>query len=196
MMRARNPRPLRPREAGLSLIELMIAMLVMTVGFMATMILISTAIASNNRNKLDTTATALSQMVTETVAAQSVVVGAPMTVVDCRPAAAGGPQTWTIATAVGPNVNDQAGANVDATTGSIDFTQLYANVPVGYAMEFVACGAAGTQATYDVRWNVRRISAFSKLVTVSTRQIGARAGGPQQLQYFTPPVTLRTIAGF
>ncbi|HXE89780.1 MAG TPA: prepilin-type N-terminal cleavage/methylation domain-containing protein [Terriglobales bacterium] len=195
-MRASRRPVEEPREAGMSLIELMIAMVVMTVGFMATMILISTAIASNNRNKLDTTATALSQMVTETAAAQSVVVGAPISVVDCRPASAGGPQTWTIATAVGPNPGDQAGANVDNSTGSIDFTQLYASVPVGYKMEFVACGAGGTQATYDVRWNIRRISAFSKLVTVSARQIGARAGGPQQLQYFARPVTLRTIAGF
>ena len=193
-MRDRNPKAVRPREAGMSLIELMIAMVVMTVGFMATMILISTAIATNNRNKLDTTATALSQMVTETVAAQSIAVGTPMTMVDCNPASAGGPQTWTIATASAAAPG--AGASVDAATGSIDFTQLYANVPVGYKMEFVACGAAGTQATYDVRWNVRTISAFSKLVTVSARQIGARSGGPQQLQYFAPPVTLRTIAGF
>ena len=58
-MRARNRKAGRSNEAGLSLIELMIAMVIMTVGFMATMILISTAIATNNRNKLDTTATAL-----------------------------------------------------------------------------------------------------------------------------------------
>ncbi len=193
-MRAHNRKAGRSREAGLSLIELMISMVVMTVGFMGTMILISTAIATNNRNKLDTTATALSQMVTETVAAQSVVTGTPINVVDCNPASAGGPQTWSITTvgAAAPG----AGASVDAATGSINFTQTYASVPLGYKMQFVACGAGGTHATYEVRWNVRTISAFSKLVTVSARQIGAQSASQQQLQYFAPPVTLRTIAGF
>ncbi|MGH9579732.1 MAG: hypothetical protein ACRD2R_01955, partial [Terriglobales bacterium] len=169
---------------------------------MGVMILITTAIASNNRNKLDTTATAISQMVLERIAAQSVSTvqncltptSVPcVRIQDCRPASAGGPQSWTIATA-GAGGSGQ-GAKVDVATGNIDYIQTYAAVPANYKMLFVSCGAAGQQATYDVRWNVQTITGFSKLVTVSTRQIGATAGGAQQLKFFAPPVTLRTIAG-
>jgi prepilin-type N-terminal cleavage/methylation domain-containing protein len=183
-------------QAGFSLIELMIAMIVLVVGMMAIMVMISTAISSNNRNKLDTTATALSQMVAETVASQSIVIGTPITVRDCNPAAAGGPQIWTIATVGAADPGN--GANLDAN-GNIDFTQTYAAVPANYKMRFVTCGSGGRQATYEVRWNVRTISAFSKMVTVSARLSRTAPGGGapgDQLQYFAPPVTLRTIAGF
>jgi len=195
---AHQRRPLRalPKQAGMSLIELMIAMVVLVVGMMAIMVMISTAIASNNRNKLDTTATALSQMVVETVVSQSAITGAPITVRDCNPVGAGGTQVWTIATLGAPDPG--AGANLDAS-GNIDFTQTYAAVPANYKMRFVTCGSGGRQATYEVRWNVRTITAFSKMVTVSARlsRVTAAGGAPgDQLTYFAPPVTLRTIAGF
>jgi prepilin-type N-terminal cleavage/methylation domain-containing protein len=186
----------RNTQAGFSLIELMIAMVVLVVGMMGIMVMISTAISSNNRNKLDTTATALSQMVAETVSSQSIVIGTPITVRDCNPTAAGGPQIWTIATAHAANPG--AGANLNAQ-GNIDFTQTYAAVPANYKMRFVTCGSGGRQATYDVRWNVRTVSAFSKMVTVSARLSRVTAGGGapgDQLQYFSPPVTIRTISGF
>ncbi len=196
----------RNRQAGFSLIELMIAMIVLVVGMMGIMVMISTAISSNNRNKLDTTATALSQMVAETVSSQSIVSGTPIDVRDCNPTAAGGPQTFRIATLGTPanNPDGSAGAQLNAA-GNIDFTQTYAAVPGGawptpsYKMRFVTCGSGGRQATYDVRWNVRNISAFSKMVTVSARlsRVTAAGGAPgDQLQYFAPPVTLRTISGF
>ncbi len=186
----RPARQARAREAGMSLIELMIAMIVLVVGMMGVMVMISQAITNNARNKMDTTATALSQMVIEAVAAQSVVTGTPFTVSDCRPAAAGGPQVWTVNT-VGLAAPG-AGAQLDAN-GNIEWAlQTYAAVPANYKMQFVSCGSGGRQATYEVRWNVTNISAFSKLVTVSARQIGA---GPTS-RTFTVPVTLRTIAGF
>ena len=194
------------KQAGFSLIELMIAMVVLVVGMMGIMAMVTTAIASNNRNKMDTTATALSQMVTETVAAQSIVTGTPMDVRDCNPASAGGPQTFRIATLGTPanNPDGSAGASLNAN-GNIDFTQTYAAVPGGtwptpsYKMRFVSCGSGGRQATYEVRWNVRNISAFSKLITVSSRlsrQTAAGGAPGEQLKYFATPVTLRTIAGF
>lgn len=188
-MNRRPGRRARPGEAGMSLIELMISMIVLVVGMMGIMIMISQAITNNARNKMDTTATALSQMVIEAVASQSVVTGTPFTVSDCRPTAAGGPQNWTVNT-IGVAAPG-AGAPLNAT-GNIDFTVNYAAVPANYKMQFVSCGSGGRQATYEVRWNVRNISAFSKLVTVSSRQVGA---GPTS-RTFTVPVTLRTIAGF
>jgi prepilin-type N-terminal cleavage/methylation domain-containing protein len=192
MNRARKGRG----QAGFSLIELMISMVVLVVGMMGIMIMVTTAIASNNRNKMDTTATALSQMVIETVASQSIVFGTPFQVRDCRPAAAGGTQVWTIATLGGADPG--LGAALDVN-GNIDYTQNYTAVPTDYKMRFVTCGSGGRQATYEVRWNVRNISAFSKLVTVSARlsRTTAAGGNPvENIGYFAPPVTLRTIAGF
>ncbi len=183
-------------QGGFSLIELMISMLVLAIGLGGIMLMVTMAIASNNRNKLDTTATALSQMVIETVASQSVVTGTPFTVRDCRPAGAGGSQIWTIATVGGPAPG--LGAALDAN-GNIDYSQTYAAVPDNYKMRFVTCGSGGRQATYEVRWNVRNISAFSKLVTVSARlsRTTAAGGNPvENIGYYSPPVTLRTIAGF
>ncbi len=177
------------REAGMSLIELMISMLVLVVGMMGVMIMISSAITTNARNKMDTTATALSQMVIEAVASQSIATGTPFQVRDCRPMALGGPNVWTVNT-VGVAA---PGAGAPLTgNGAMDFTVNYAAVPINYKMQFVSCGSGGRQTTYEVRWNVTNISAFSKLVTVSSRQIGATATSAT----FTMPVTLRTIAGF
>ena len=188
-MHRRPGRRVRPAEAGMSLIELMISMIVLVVGMMGIMVMISMAITTNARNKMDTTATALSQMVIEAVASQSVVTGTPFTVTDCNPVGAGGPQVWTVNT-VGVAAPG-AGAPLDAN-GNMDFTVNYAAVPANYKMQFVSCGSGGRQTTYEVRWNVTNISAFSKLVTVSSRQIGATATSAT----FTVPVTLRTIAGF
>jgi prepilin-type N-terminal cleavage/methylation domain-containing protein len=202
-------------EAGFSLIELMIAMVVLVVGMMGIMVMVTTAIATNNRAKMDSTATALAQMVAETVAAQSIATvqdcAAPTPIAcvrvrDCNPAALGGPTVWTIQTAGAPatNPDGSAGALLDAN-GNIDFTQSYAAVAGGnwpapsYKMQFVSCGSGGRQATYDVRWNVRNISAFSRQVTVSARlrrQTAAGGAPGEQLKYFALPVTLRTISGF
>jgi len=176
----------------MSLIELMIAMVVLVVGMLALMLLVSTAIGSNNRNKLDTTATLLTQTVLEGIAAEPANQNTTFSMTDCDPA---GPTTWTIATASATSPG--AGAQLDAN-GNIDFAgQTYANLVAAspnYAMKYVTCGAGGTQATYEVRWNVRKLSTFTKLVTVSARQIGV-PNTATRLPFFAPPITLRTIAG-
>lgn len=179
----------RTRQSGMSLIELMIAMTVLVVGMLALMTLVTTAISSNNRNKLDTTGTMLAQTVLEGIAAQPATANATLSMTDCNPAGAG---TWTIATtgAASPG----AGANLDSS-GNIDFTQTYSALTTAfpnYAMTYVVCGVSGTQSTYDVRWNVRTLTAYTKLITVSARQIGATSG---KLPFFSPPITLRTISG-
>jgi hypothetical protein len=58
-------------------------------------------------------------------------------------------------------------------------------------MQFVTCDDAGIESTYEVRWNIRTVTGFTKLVTVSSRQIAATAESP----FYAQPVTLRTIAG-
>ncbi len=179
------------RQSGMSLIELMIAMVVLAVGLLALMTLVATSISSNNRSKLDTTGTLLAQKVLDGIAAQPASRNLPFSMIDCNPA---GPVTWVIATAGGTSPG--AGARVDATSGNIDFAgQTYAGLVAAYpnyAMKYASCGAGGTQSTYDVRWNVLTLTNYTKLVTVSARQVGATNGG---LPLFSPPITLRTIAG-
>ena len=53
------------RQSGMSLIELMFAGFILVVGFMGSLILIFIAIATNTRNKVDTTGTMIAQMVIE-----------------------------------------------------------------------------------------------------------------------------------
>jgi Tfp pilus assembly protein PilV len=176
----------------MSLIELMIAMTVLVVGMLALMTMVTTAISSNNRNKLDTTGTMLAQTVLEGIAAQPATSNQPFFMLDCDPA---GATTWTIATAGGSAIGAARGADVDANTGNIDFNlQAYSAVTANYKMKYVTCGVSGAQATYDVRWNVRKLTNFSKLVTVSARQLGVSTTGAN-LPFFSPPITLRTIAG-
>lgn len=188
----------RGREAGLSMIELLIAMMVLAVGMMGSMILVRTAIVNNNRNKLDTTATALAQMVLEQITSQPASNNAAFTINDCTGVA----RTINPAGAAAPG----AGANLIVggfNGGNIDFTQAFGVVPAGYAMQYVTCGPANQQVTYEIRWNVTDIRPpgeavapptppLQKLVTVSARK---QVANNAALPYFSVPVTLRGIGG-
>ena len=193
--------PRHPRQAGLSMIELLIAMMVLAVGMMGSMILVRTAIVNNNRNKLDTTSTALAQMVLERIQSRPATSNAVFTITDC--------------TGVASNVNpapggspNGAGAKIIQSSpppgqsiGDIDFTQDLTAVPAGYAMQYVTCGpapgalgaAAGPQVTYEIRWNVTTMTGFTKLVTVSARK--RIATNTSALPFFSVPFTLRGLAG-
>lgn len=157
-------------EAGITMLELMIAAAVVLVGFLGTLGLVLTAIASNNRNRMDSTGTMLAQAVVENIS--SVIVGSGTdTLTDC----AG--NTWTINTAVG-------GATVSGS--QIDFTQ--SGPPSNYYMNYVVCNV-GNQATYDVRWNVQTVTANTYIVTVGVKKKGSTNSGNK---YFAFPVNLRT----
>ena len=199
---ARTAQPRRRRrQAGLSMIELLIAMMVLAVGMMGSMILVRTAIVNNNRNKLDTTSTALAQTVLERIQSRPATVNSTFTITDCT----GVVSTINPAPGGAPN---GAGAKIIQSSpppgqsiGDIDFTQDFAAVPVGYAMQYVTCGpapgtlgaAAGAQVTYEIRWNVTTMTGFTKLVTVSARK--RIATGTSALPFFSIPFTLRGVAG-
>ncbi len=186
------------RQAGMTLIELMIAMAVLAIGMAGVMVLLTSAIATNNRNKGDTTGTMVAQMVLEKVANYPANTNGIIQVTDCRPAALGGPQTLNLATTAGPMPNG-LGAQLDpAGSGTINWTQAQAAVPANYGMTYYVCGAQGSAAPYDVRWNVVQMTVgggttFTKLIVVSARPLGV-IGGRVQGMYYQPPVTLRTIA--
>src|SRR5579883_2630160 len=125
---------------GFSLVELMVSVTILAVGFAALLALMMTAMMSNNTNRRDTSATTAAQTIMETIAAPSAAVNSNITTVtDC----AG--NTLTINTAVG-------GAPLDSS-GAVDFTQATVS---GYYANYVACAPSGEgQTTYDVRWNIQ-----------------------------------------
>ena len=178
----------RKTDRGTTLIELMIAMLVLAIGLGAVTILLTTSMASNNRSSKDMTGTLLAQMVMEQISAQHVYSDATINVTDC----AG--NSWTIATTPG-TVGTGNGANLNSN-GSIDFTQSYSTLlSSNYAMQYVDCSTAGgTQTTYEVRWNVMNVSTntSSRLITAGARVVPSTTsllGGA----VFAFPVTLRGI---
>ena len=184
----------RQSQAGMTLIELMIALSILAVGMGALTNLLVVAMATDNRNSKDTSATLLAQMVIEQISAQHPNSTAAITVTDC----AG--NTWTIATAGGASPNGTGATLVTSSTaagyGGIDQTQAYSNITAGYAMKYVDCGGAGNTGvptTYDVRWNVMTVDAnYTRLVTASARPLGANNLGGIQ---FAMPVNLRAVSG-
>jgi prepilin-type N-terminal cleavage/methylation domain-containing protein len=169
----------RRGEQGMTLIELIIAMAVLAVGVLALLALITVAMRNNNRSKLDTGGTMVAQVVIEALSAQS----SPsqnVTVTDCSNT----PQTLSGAPGSGAALN---------ANGGIDFVnQAYAAVPLNYKMLYRECGQNGVQMTYDVRWNIQQVNAYSRLVTVSARPSAADNSG-SSARMFQAPVNLRTI---
>jgi prepilin-type N-terminal cleavage/methylation domain-containing protein len=171
-------------EAGFSLVEMLIAAVVLLVGLTAGMLLILTAMANNNRSKMDSTATILSQMTIEMIAAVPANATTNMTVVDCNPNS--GSASHTVYT-----TGSSGGAGAPLTNGgSIDFTQSTAT---GYAMTYYSCQAStgDRQALYDVRWNIKTLSVNAKLVTVAAVQTGTNT----HANFLAVPVSLKLIVG-
>jgi Tfp pilus assembly protein PilV len=173
---------LKKRERGMSLIELMIAMVVLMVGVLAVMSLIAVAIGSNARNRRDSTGTMLAEMVLDQISA--IPVGASPSTVSISDCAT---NSYTIESAGSPS---GAGANLSGS--NIDFTQGAATITANYSMMYAVCGPSNdTRAVYDVRWNVQTITANSNFVTVAAR---LRNSGTDP-RLFAIPVTLRTVVG-
>src|SRR5438105_2466686 len=68
MLNLKPTKMARPSEAGMSLIELLFAGFILTIGMLGSLVMITTAIATNQRNKTDTVGTALGQTVIEEIA--------------------------------------------------------------------------------------------------------------------------------
>jgi hypothetical protein len=168
----------RLKQRGMYIVELLIAMVVLIVGVLGCMGLIITAIGTNGRNRHQSNSTATAQMVVEKIMSVPANTSPTLTITDC----AGNAQ----------NVNTTgSGAGAGATllaSGDVDFTVA---APAGYSVLYAGCGTAGRQAVYDIRWNIKTLSAFAKLVTVSAR----RRGSGTDPKIFAFPVTIRSVAG-
>ena len=169
-------------QRGMSLIEMMIACVVLLVGVLAMAALIPLAIGTNSRNRQQSNSTVIAQMLMEKIL--SVPPGAlPPTLTDCT----GVPTNITVTgTAAG------SGATL-LPTGDVDFSQTAGSAgdPAGYYMLYTACGSNGQQSTYDVRWNILTPSPYVERVIVSAKLRGS--GNNPVL--FSPAVTIRSMIG-
>ena len=167
-------------DTGISLVETLLASLILTIGTMGMFGLVIGSIASNNRNKIDSTQTMLTQSILEQINSTFIGSGSS-TLVDCA-----GNQ-WTISTAL--PAAGYAGAQLDGA--SIDFSET--TPPENYFMRYVVstpCTPSGSvQGVYDVRWHLEAIGTGSFLLTVSGKLSGHGEGN----MYFALPVTLRVM---
>ena len=171
----RKKRPATRKERGMTLIELMIAMVVLLVGVVGSLTLVALSIGGNGRSRQQSNSVTFTQMVTEKIASINASSTTALTITDCNNT------PFNVSTAAG-------GANLLAS-GAVDFTQTPA--PVNYSMQYTECGTAGRTATYDVRWNIQVVSPYVKRLTVSAKM--QRAGG--DLKYFSLPVTITALIG-
>lgn len=176
MHRYRN-RKTRTNSRGFTLIELMFAIFVLAVGILGSMVMVIVGMSRDNTNRVDTTATNVAQTVVEAISGTSNKANV-IAVSDCVP------NTLTINAAPG-------GATLQAN-GDIDFLADSAATlnASNYQMNYTVCGTNGLQTVYDVRWNVKAVGNWGKLVTVSARQpFVASQNGISSIR----PVTLRTV---
>lgn len=184
----------RRKERGLSLIELMIAMGVLVVGMLGSLALITMAIATNSRNKFDTTGTMLAQMVIEQVnTLPTNTTTTQITLNDCvttkHPTATAhtvAVVASTVGTPVGAALVPVTDTDTSRRAGDIDFSE--ATPPANYHMDWYTCG----DSVYDIRWNIVQVTERSRLITVSARQMLFKG---KNANLYAPPVTLRTISG-
>lgn len=190
----REVRSCRQSQGGTTLVELMIAMLILAIGLGGLVNVLVVAMATDNKNSKDTSATLLAQMVIEQISAQHPNSNASISITDCAGNA------WTIATTGGASPNGTGATLVTSSAsvgyGGIDQTQAYSSITPNYAMKYVDCGGVGNTGiptTYDVRWNVMTVDAnYTRLITASARPLGANQLGGAQ---FALPVNLRLVAG-
>lgn len=177
------------RECGSMLIELMISIAVLVIGLGGLLVLLVSSVFTNNRSGKDTSSTMVAEHVLEQISAQQANSTAPLTFTDCAGT------LWNVSTAaaaVGGGSGGSYGGNGASLTGNatVDWSQSYANVPAGYAMKYADCGNGSVQVTYDVRWDVITMTAYSRMIIVSARPLTSVGG----LQYVVP-ANLRTIGG-
>ena len=183
----------RNSQAGISLIELMIAGAILVICSLGVLSMIIVAIATNTRNRQDSTKTMLAQAVLEQV--EATLIGSSETALtDCKG------NNITIDTIVSSTAT-HAGADVlNGTVGAnIDFTQAAASVPSGFQANYIVtspCSSSGSYvATYDVRWRVDQLSPQTYLVTVASRQAAAAGNTNMQGLFFSTPTNLKQYLG-
>jgi len=180
-----NQEDRRKRQAGITMIETMLAALILVIGSLSMVGMIVRSVATNNRNKLDSTQTMLATSIAEQI--NSTIIGSGTSnLSDCAGT------THTIDTQPG-------GANL--TGESIDYTEnIAADVSKNdYHMDYILrtpCTSTGAlQGTYDVRWHVDIVGSASDtktyLLTIGARLKDHGEGN----MFFSAPVSIRVMSG-
>lgn len=185
MGRMTETNPRRNRQSGITMIETLMAAFILIVGSLGMVGLIVKSIATNNRNRLDSTQMMLATSIAEQI--NSTIIGSGQSnLIDCAGV------THTIDTALG-------GANL--SSAAIDFTENIAGDATknNYHMDYVLrtpCTSIGTlQGLYDVRWHVEIIGSVTDTKTYLLT-IGARLKGHGEGNlFFSTPVSVRVLAG-
>ena len=165
------------RQDGLTIIELMIAMVVLAVGILASMSLVIMAINGDFRSKQQSNSVALAQMVTEKIMSIPAYTNPTLTLTDC--------------TGTNFSVSTAAGGAPLTSSGDVDYTQAKVT---NYNMAYTDCGTANRQMTYDVRWKIVGLTTYSKLLTVSARLTSVTTNTTSG-SVFGPVVTINTVIG-
>lgn len=182
-MRETEIRPLASREAGVGMIEVLMASLLLAIISLSILGMISMSIVTNNRNRMDSTGTMLAQAVVQQIKATLIGTGTA-SLTDCNGTA------WMIDSSPG-------GA---ALSGSvIDFTQT--SPPTNFFMNFVMkspCTSTGVQAdTYDVRWHVEIVgnAAGTPTNTYEIYLAARKQNHGEGNLFYSLPVNFRVLVG-
>ena len=195
--------PQKSGDSGMTLVELMIAMAVLTIGMLGSMVLITSGMQTNTRNHTDTTGAVLDQEVIEEFATlKNYPNTGTVRIWDCS--IGNNTTDYHLASLVQGLSPSGAGAALDSQ-GNIDWTQpapTFATPSVsGYAMRYRTCSGD----IYEVRWNVMQVGNDTvnidtriSLLTVSSRQVAAIAadgtpGAANNAILYARPTTLRTL---
>ena len=185
-MKKKKERKDRKRsQSGVTMIETMMAAFILMVGSLSMVGLIIRSIATNNRNKMDSTQMMLATSIAEQI--DSTIIGSGTSeLIDCAGT------THTIDTQPG-------GANL--STENVDFSENIAadaaknNYHMNYVLRTPCTSTGAIEGTYDVRWNVQIIGSAAEtktyLLTIGARMKDHGEGN----QFFSLPVSVRVMSG-
>jgi prepilin-type N-terminal cleavage/methylation domain-containing protein len=194
-MRNTRPSQKRRKDAGFTMIELLIASVVLVIGVMAMAGLVGLGVKNNGHSRLDSTGVMLNQAVVEQVS-EAIIYEynscggtGVATITDCANNTfhpnGNGPGALLYTSITAPAVNQ---------IGNIDFT---ASAIPGYQMNYTICNGS-TQVVYDVRWNISNMSSLgpttdtashTNVLTVGTRLQGGTGG------IINFPINMRVLLG-
>jgi type IV pilus assembly protein PilV len=173
----------RSAEAGLSMIEVLVAGFVLTVGMLGFAALMATAISANSRSRADSTSIILAQSVMDQLASASTL-NPTTSISDC-------------------SGNTATSANVGsggATLLANDEIDWSASPVTGYSMTYVICASTtadtsnSQQRSYDLRWSIQQVSASDTDTYFIV--VGARPSKwNSDLKKFAMPVSLKSYIG-
>ncbi len=192
------------RQRGFSLVELLIAIVLLIVGVLAVAQLVPAAIQANMRSRFDSSGLVLAERQLELITRQPIDVGGPTpganySFVGNLPDGAPFPYAVGRRTAVGGPMITTAGAAVVPGSTSIDWSQPGAAVSAGYRNTFILNEGTGTGSlNYETRWAVityftslnGSVRPVSKLIIISVR--GGLPGTVQRPATVATMISLRS----